>query len=46
MKFCQVKQDTVLKYNENHEIAIAMPSSRADPVLGLNIHSFEVLDKL
>ena len=24
-------------YNENHNIAIAMSSSRADPVLGLNI---------
>ena len=24
-------------YNENHDIAIAMSSSRADPMLGLNI---------
>ena len=28
--------------NENHDIAIAMSSTRADPVLGLNITAFVV----
>ena len=27
----------ILRFNENHDIAIAMSSSRAVPVLGLNI---------
>ena len=30
-------QHNKIYYNENHDIAIAMSSSRAVPVLGLNI---------
>ena len=37
-----LRRQNIMHYivNENHDIAIAMSSSRADPLLGLNIPSF------
>ena len=35
-----LKQEEIIMLNENRDIAIAMSSSRADPVLGFNILSY------